>query len=536
MKSRIGTLVAASALLAVAAVPARLAAQDSHDHKDQHHHYKLIDMGTLGGPVSSTAYPIFDGTLNSGGMTVGWSATSAPTSPASSPIICGGLDGVVPFITHAFQWNGAVADLGALPPSDSNCSEPFFVNAKGDIVGASENGQFDSLFGFNQARAVLWRNGEIIDLGSLGGDEVGAFGINNRGQIAGISTNAIPDPYCSFFGAQTRAFLWEHGQMQDLGTLGGNCANASGAVVINEAGQIVGNSTTSSIPNSVTGVPPWDPFLWQKGKGMTDLGTLGGVYGVAQALNNRGQVIGQSSIASDPGACSSFPDNFDFNCHPFLWDKGKLTDLNTSTIGGNPEWVAGINDAGEIVGLGAFPNAPQEAFFWRRGVATDLGHLGDCYSWAHAINSESQVVGFTISCDGTLLRAFLWQRGSMVNLNTLIPPGSSLQLAIANDINDRGEIDGIGVPPGVSLDNVVTQGHGFLLIPCDENHPGVEGCDYSLVEGNAAVSQENLAGRDAASHELPLSLMRRTSWFRVPSAEFIPGTSPVRQKKEQEMQ
>jgi probable HAF family extracellular repeat protein len=226
MKSRKLMWVPALTLLTALAIPVRLAAQDNEDrNNNKHHHYKFIDMGTLGGPASSINYPLFGGNLNSRGVTIGWSATSNPTSPTSSPIICGGLDGVVPFITHAFQWNGAVTDLGALPPKDTNCSEPTRINVKGEIVGASENGEVDPLLGFNQARAVLWKDGEIRDLGSLGGYEVAAFGINNRGQIVGSSTNTIPDPYCLFGSAQLHAFLWQDGQMQDLGTLGGNCSN-----------------------------------------------------------------------------------------------------------------------------------------------------------------------------------------------------------------------------------------------------------------------------------------------------------------------
>lgn len=92
--------------------------------------------------------------------------------------------------------------------------------------------------------------------------------------------------------------------------------------------------------------------------------------------------------------------------------------------------------------------------------------------------------GFT--CDGHLDRAFLWENGSLIDLNAQIPPNSPLQLVVAFDINDRGEIGGIGVPPGVPPDNVRTQGHAFLLTPCDENHPGVEGCDYSMVEAPVA--------------------------------------------------
>ena len=49
-------------------------------------------------------------------------------------------------------------------------------------------------------------------------------------------------------------------------------------------------------------------------------------------------------------------------------------------------------------------------------------------------------------------RAFLWENGGpMVDLNTLIPPNSGLTLVQAFSINDRGEIAGIGVPPGVAV-------------------------------------------------------------------------------------
>lgn len=442
----------------------------------RHTHYKLVDMGTFGGPVSSINYPVYGHNLNSRGLTVGWSATRARTSTTSSPFVCGGLDGVVPFITHAFQWIGAVMDLGALSPQRKNCSEPFAVNAKGEIVGASENGEFDPLLGINQARAVLWEDGEIVDLGSLGGYESAAFAINDHGQIVGNSTNTIPDPFCFLNSAQNRAFLWQRGHMQDLETLGGNC---SGATAINDRGRVVGNSTTSSIP-TITGVPSWDPFIWEEGKGMIDLGTLGGFFGTAFDLNNRDQVIGESSIAKDPEACS-VPDSGNTNCHPFLWERGRMIDLSKSTVGGKPLGLSGIDDDGDIIGNAVFPKAPFDAMLWVGGFATDLGHLDGCTSSAHAINSRRQIVGWVFPCGNGDIRAFLWEHGSMVDLNTLIPPDSSLKLVQAEDINDRGEIDGIGVRHGVSTRDFTTRGHGFLLIPCDENHLNVQGCDYSLV-------------------------------------------------------
>jgi hypothetical protein len=55
----------------------------------------------------------------------------------------------------------------------------------------------------------------------------------------------------------------------------------------------------------------------------------------------------------------------------------------------------------------------------------------------------------------------------MVDLNTLIPPNSGLQLVLAFNINDQGEILGGGAPPGVqSLD---FGGRLFLLIPCGDD-------------------------------------------------------------------
>jgi probable HAF family extracellular repeat protein len=531
MKSKFRMLLAAitffaglALLFAALALPLRLAAQEKQDRNNgnQHHHYQLIDMGTFGGPNSS--YP----SLNRPGVVVGWSATSNPKLPHSHPLICGGLDGVGSFITVAFQWkNGSLTDLGALP-GDSNCSEPFSLNSHGDSVGVSENGEFDPQTGVNQARAVRWKDGEIEDLGSFGGNQNAALFINNRGQIVGNSLNTIPDPF-SFFdffffgsqqGTQTRAFLWEHGQMQDLGTLGtGNDASAG---FINERGQVVGFSYTNSTPNPTTGLPTVDPFFWENGN-MTDLGTLGGTFGMPNALNNHGQVVGFSNL---PGDQSS---------DPFLWDNGKLIDLNTTTIGGNPLGAFEINDAGEIIGAAAFPNAPYDAYVWRNGVATDLGHLdGDCYSEAWAINSKGQVVGNSFSCVPANHHAFLWENGSIVDLNTLIPPGSSLQLVLIGPfssapapgpINDRGEIGGTGVPPGCSPQDIGTCGHAFLLIPCDENHPNIEGCDYSLVEAPAAVPQPIPAIRDASSRTLPQSLLRRMSrmsQYRFPGLPMGP--------------
>jgi probable HAF family extracellular repeat protein len=87
------------------------------------------------------------------------------------------------------------------------------------------------------------------------------------------------------------------------------------------------------------------------------------------------------------------------------------------------------------------PNGASDAYLWKDGVAIDLGTVaGDCFSEAFAINSSDQVVGFSFSCTLGTTRSFLWEHGSMVDLNTLIPPNSDLLLQETIAISNRGEI------------------------------------------------------------------------------------------------
>ena len=477
MKSRFLMLVPAIALFAALAVPVQLAAQDIQTQKsNRHHHYQLIDMGTFGGPASfvNPSFNVFPA-VNNEGVTVGASATAIPTNANSNFFVCGGLDGLVPNVFHAFAWqDGAVADLGSLGGS-GDCSNGAAVNARGDIVGESENGVVDPLFGTNQFHAVLWDDGTIRDLGTFGGNFSAAGGINDRGQVVGFALNAVLDPVSmidwqiggSTTGTQTRAFVWQHGTLKDLGTLGGPDAYAA---FVNDRGQVVGFSYTNPTINSTTGIPTTHPFLWKNGK-MTDLETLGGtlagsvINNMLGGLNNRGQVVGLSTLSGDQG-CTGSVNGCVFD--PFFWSKGEMIDLYTSSSGGNPLTANAINDAGEVVGAAAFPTQVYDAYLWKGGVATDLGHLdGDCYSEAWAINSRGQVTGISFSCDGNTQRVFLWRDGLITDLNTLIPPGSTLQLAVPMAINDQGAIAGLGAPSGVCSNCVNEAGHAFLAIPTD---------------------------------------------------------------------
>ena len=77
-----------------------------------------------------------------------------------------------------------------------------------------------------------------------------------------------------------------------------------------------------------------------------------------------------------------------------------------------------------------------------------------------------------------------------------------MQLTQSTSINDRGEIAGWA---STSDGN----NHGFLLIPCDGHHPGVEGCDYSMVEGGSAMSQAGPGVRNASSRAVLPHLWNR---------------------------
>jgi probable HAF family extracellular repeat protein len=459
-----------------------LVAQTDQNKTRQYHHYQLIDLGTLGGANSFITSPLTND-INGQGVVLVEAETTIPDpyNPNCFVSDCA--------LVHSLLRKGSSAtDLGSLP--GVNNSTPIWINAHGVAAGYSENGVLDSLTGFPETRAVIWANGQIQDLGTLGGNASYANAINNHGQVVGAALNAIADPFGDSFlpfafifpvATQARAFSWTQGNgMQDVGTLGSGVD--SQAFLVNESGQVVGVSFTSSSPNSNNGpaclanVPTQDPFLWENGI-ITDLGTLGGHCGWPYGLNNAGAVIGNSTPSGDGFGL------------PFLWTRQTgMQALSTTAAGSLGGEAYAINDTGQVVGYGQNSN---EAFalLWENGRVRRLGNLaGTNCTIANSINSRGQVVGYSGpgfpegDCTG---RAVFWDsNGPPVDLNLLVSPNSPLQLFEAISINDRGEIVGSG-----ALSN--GDEHGFLAIPCDENHPGIEGCDYRMVEASvtAPVSQ-----------------------------------------------
>jgi probable HAF family extracellular repeat protein len=128
-----------------------------------------------------------------------------------------------------------------------------------------------------------------------------------------------------------------------------------------------------------------------------------------------------------------------------------MTDLGT--LGGSYSFANAINDSGQIVGYSTTsaaqnPAKAGDAFLYNNGTMTNLGTLpGFSSSFATAINDSRQIVGDAIGNNGEI-KPFLYGNGVMTNLNSLLPANSGWTLLTATGINDQGMISGTGSIPG----------------------------------------------------------------------------------------
>jgi probable HAF family extracellular repeat protein len=488
--------IAAFGIGAALALPVCALAQTAAQSQTvAYHHYKLIDLGTLGGPNGSYSGPGLP-ILNNRETFATFANTETPNPNANCFVPFNNPDC---FVEHAAVWhNGSLIDLGVLPGGAN--SQTTSLSPSGLIAGLSENGLIDPLTGQQEIVGVLFEGNKTINLGTLpGGTESLAINVNSRGQVTGFSNNDVSDPY-SIVGSptQTRTFLWQNGLIKDLGTLGGPDAVPN---AMNERGQIVGFSYTNTVASTNCAWPlTTDPFLWENGK-MQDLGTLGGTCGYAYFINLQGQVVGTSNLEGDASH------------HAFLWGEGKLTDLGT--LGGNNSEANWISDSGIVTGRADVSGSQSHhAYRWINGVMTDLGILQPwpC-STALSVNSIGQVVGETGICGVGGGPAFLSDSGGpIVDVNTLIVPSSDNEVISEFDINDRGEI---------AAQLLLTNGdvHAALLIPCDTNHPNVEGCDYSLAAATPAAASGS-ASRSASKLAIAKTALRFHSATGNPYRRF----------------
>ena len=335
-----------------------------------------------------------------------------------------------------------------------------------------------NLPGDTTQHAEIWLPGLHLDLGTLGGPNSAVVFANrsNRGQIVGIAETADRDPLAetwscagAFFPTTTQhiclGFVWQNGAMSALPTLGGYNGFAAS---VNSPGQVVGWAETTI--HDPTCVPPqvlqFEAVIWGPGNGQIQElpGLAGDPDSAATAINDNGQVVGISGICQNAvGAFSAK--------HAVLWQDGQPIDLGN--IGGHG-WNTPtfINNQGQVVGFanesGDLVNGQLaikfHAFLWtkERGMS-DLGTLpGDALSEALGINEAGQIVGVSYGAGFSHPRAFLWQNGVMMDLNSLIPTGSNLTLQVAGDIDDRGEIT------GTAFDISTQASPAFLAIPRED--------------------------------------------------------------------
>jgi probable HAF family extracellular repeat protein len=219
----------------------------------------------------------------------------------------------------------------------------------------------------------------------------------------------------------------------DLGTLGGAYSSAA---AINAEGQVTGASWAIVGNDVVQHAFVWTPNIPNGTTGtIQDIGTIGTSYSNGNGINASGEVTG----------------GFSANNNGFVYD-GSFHELGS--LGGTNTIGLGINASGQVVGLsnltpGALSFSPH-AFLWNpavpngpSGTIEDLGTLGGAYSQAIGINDRGQITGYanTVGGDG---HAFFWTpsmpngaNGTMQDLGTLGGASST-----GNSINSEGQVAG----------------------------------------------------------------------------------------------
>jgi probable HAF family extracellular repeat protein len=318
-------------------------------------------------------------------------------------------------LAHA-QTSYSLTPLGSLGGGETTVNA---INNVGDIVGCSVR----DINGISVARAFIYRNGQMMDIGALtpNGSSC-ATDINDSGVVTGNSTAA---------SGEARAFVYRNGTIVSLGNLG----SASYAESINNNGQIAG--WANDFNGQYIGSFRFDTRTQQA----IDLGSVGSDITKATSINAAGSVVG-------------FAVNADFRGTTFLFSNGAISDLGN--VLGFPSSVGGINDLGQVVG-----SRNGGGYLYVAGAVTDLPSLGGNGSVPKAVNNVTQIVGQSWTPTGN--HAFVITNGQIVDLNDAIvassPDKAFVTLEFADDINDSGWILASGV------DNRTHRRGTYLLRP-----------------------------------------------------------------------
>jgi probable HAF family extracellular repeat protein len=308
---------------------------------------------------------------------------------------------------RAYEIKYTVTDLGSLAGPTSVAT---YINNNGWVAGWADD---DPVFRY--AHAWVWTgSGALQNLGSFGGPKSVSIptGINDNGWVVGQSDISS--------GGATHGFLWAGGgTIQDIGTLGGDNTIPQG---INNAGTIVGSSQTSS--------GTYDGFSYSNGV-MTDLGPTF----IPAGINNSGQLI--SNVEMTPGNVQSL--------HAFLSSGGTFQDLGT--LGGSFAQANALNDVGTVVGFSLTSSGSRHAFVFTDHII-DLGTLGGPSSAASGVNLSGTLVGGSNIDSAQDNHGFVYSAATgMVDLNTLIDPALGWDIQSAAAINNSGQIAASGINP-----------------------------------------------------------------------------------------
>jgi probable HAF family extracellular repeat protein len=333
----------------------------------------------------------------------------------------------------------------ALPPMPgypSNINQPTCINNLAQASGYAQGPK--QTFLYTNSSGAMQALGTLLTPYTL--DSYG-YGINDAGQVVGKSDSSSYGYY--------HAFLWTSGVgMQDLGGLPG-FTDAVAANGINGAGQVVGTSTSKTSPT----IGYYRAFRWTPGSPATmeDLGGLNAtVISAAYGINAAGQVVGTSYWGS--GSSGGI-------YHAFLWTSGSPATIEN--LGALPSpydyssKALSVNAAVQVVGTSSATSSSgygSRAFIWTRdGGIQSLGTLPSPYDYAYSvggINAAGQVVGYCWSSSNSF-RGWLYSGGVMTDLTSLVqnlPTG--VTISMANGINDRGQIIASG-----------SDGKAYLLTP-----------------------------------------------------------------------
>lgn len=355
------------------------------------------------------------------------------------------------------------------PAAGHSFSKGYGINNFSQVVGRTYNYN-DVTQEVEDQRALFWdlHTGSVA-LTTLDGIS-GGWGINDTGMATGFSTDA---------GGNERAVRWNlgDGSILDLGTL----TNPSTMVVgdesycyrgINNSHTVVGHS---EIPNDDGLFIPFHGFIYDDANGMRDLGTLTtdsyymGGYSIAYDMTEANTVVGIANAAG-------------WIFRPFIWtEQAGMSQLPVDSTRASGEWYATVINESGMIGGHVIDGTAYYPYYWTsKDDAPAAMTMPVAYPNGenYGLNENGQMVGGMFnSADED--RAFIFDTtNGVVDLNDRIGVGTGWQLLTAVDINDMGQITGIGELNGVK--------RAFLLTPhADTDADGdIDGSDI------AALAQE----------------------------------------------